>query len=75
MPSMLQQKLNWRTPLFSCLLPIVLVMIFLGVPVPMAPPSKHKPISEVSVLEENRKRRRLTAPTCHRTRFAFIKKQ
>ncbi|HEX8480168.1 MAG TPA: hypothetical protein VF663_17600 [Telluria sp.] len=43
---MLKQKLNWRTPLFFCLLPIFLVMIFLGFPLPMAPPPKNKPVPE-----------------------------
>jgi len=50
-------------------------MVFLGVPIPMAPPPNNKPVPEVYVQEEKRKRRRLTAPTCHRTHFAFIKKQ
>ena len=56
---MLKRKLNWRTPLFFCLLPIFLVMIFLGFPLPMAPPPKNKPVPEVSVQEEKRKRKRL----------------
>ena len=42
---MLKRKLNWRTPLFFCLLPIFLVMIFLGFPLhPAGKPSVERAI-------------------------------
>lgn len=53
---MMKQKLNWKTPLFFCLLPIFLVMIFLGFPLPMAPPPATKPVQEESVPVKERKR-------------------
>lgn len=56
---MMKHKLNWKTPLFFCLLPIFLVMIFLGFPLPMAPPPKSKPVPEVSVEERKRQRKPL----------------
>lgn len=34
----MKQKLNWRRPLFYALLPIFFIMIFLGFPLPLAPP-------------------------------------
>jgi len=59
MRSMMKRKLNWKTPLFFCLLPIFLVMIFLGFPLPLAPPPANKPAQEISVQEQKRKRKRL----------------
>jgi hypothetical protein len=56
---MLKQKLNWKRPLFFCLLPIFLVMIFLGFPLPMAPPPATKPVQEESVQVKKRKKVRL----------------
>ena len=55
----MKRKLNWKTPLFFCLLPIFLVMIFLGFPLPLAPPPASKPVQEISVQEQKRKRKRL----------------
>ncbi|UGQ48622.1 hypothetical protein [Massilia endophytica] len=46
---MLKQKLNWRRPLFYALLPIFLVMVFLGFPMPVAPPPATKARQEESV--------------------------
>lgn len=56
---MMKQKLNWKRPLFFCLLPIFLVMIFLGFPLPMAPPPATKPVQEESVQVKKRKKVRL----------------
>ena len=56
---MMKQKLNWKRPLFFCLLPIFLVMIFLGFPLPMAPPPAAKPVQEESVQVKKRKKVRL----------------
>jgi len=53
---MLKQKLNWKRPLFFCLLPIFLVMIFLGFPMPVAPPPATKAKQEESVPVKKRKR-------------------
>jgi hypothetical protein len=41
-------KLNWRRPLFYLLLPVLLVMVFLGLPLPLAPPPPLKPTQEQS---------------------------
>lgn len=56
---MLKNKLNWKRPLFFCLLPIFLVMIFLGFPLPMAPPPATKPVQEESIVVKKKKRVRL----------------
>lgn len=42
-------KLNWRRPLFYFLLPILLVLAFVGFPPPFAPPLRTKPAQEQSV--------------------------
>lgn len=34
--------LNWRKPLFYCLLPIWLVLVLIGFPLPIAPPRPSK---------------------------------
>ena len=54
---MLKQKVNWKRPVFYLLLPIFLVMIFLGFPLPMAPPPATKARQEESVTVKKRKRR------------------
>jgi hypothetical protein len=41
-------KLNCRRPLFYLLLPVLLVMVFLGFPLPIAPPPATKPAQEQS---------------------------
>ena len=53
---MLKSKLNWKRPLFYLLLPVLLVMVFLGFPLPVAPPPATKPAQEQS--ETIRKRNR-----------------
>jgi hypothetical protein len=41
--------LNWKRPLFYCLLPVFIVMVFVGFPPPLAPPWPTKPRQEQSV--------------------------
>jgi len=57
---MLKQKLNWRRPLFYLLLPILLIMVFLGFPLPVAPPPAIKPGQEISTTVKKKKRRRVS---------------
>ena len=54
---MLKQKLNWRRPLFYLLLPIFLVMVFLGFPLPVAPPPATKPAQEQTAVVKKKKKR------------------
>ncbi|RJG11809.1 hypothetical protein [Massilia cavernae] len=54
---MLKQKLNWKRPLFFLLLPIFFVMVFLGFPLPVAPPPATKARQEESVPVKARKKR------------------
>jgi hypothetical protein len=54
---MLKNKLNWKRPLFFALLPIFLVMIFLGFPMPVAPPPATKPAQEQTFVVKEKKRR------------------
>jgi hypothetical protein len=54
---MVKEKLNWRRPLFFALLPVFLVMIFLGFPLPMAPPPSTKPQQEESAPVKQAKKR------------------
>jgi hypothetical protein len=56
---MLKQKLNWRRPLFYLLLPLLLIMVFLGFPLPVAPPPAIKTGQEVSTTVKKKKRVRL----------------
>jgi hypothetical protein len=56
---MLKRKLNWRRPLFFLLLPVFLIMVFLGFPLPMAPPPATKPAQEISTTVKKKKRVRL----------------
>jgi hypothetical protein len=53
-------RLHWRRPLFYLLLPVLLVMVFLGFPLPAAPPPAIKPAQEQS--ETVRKRRKGRRP-------------
>ena len=53
---MLKQKLNWKRPLFFLLLPVFLIMIFLGFPMPVAPPPATKPSQEISVTVKKKKK-------------------
>lgn len=53
---MLKEKLNWKRPLFYVLLPILLVMVFLGFPLPVAPPPATKPAQEQTVVVKKKKK-------------------
>ena len=57
---MLKQKLNWRRPLFFLLLPIFFVMVFLGFPLPVAPPPALRPTQEQTEVVKKKKRNGLT---------------
>ena len=59
---MMKQKLNWRRPLFYLLLPIFFIMIFLGFPMPVAPPPSSKTPQEISTIVKKKKRVRLILP-------------
>ena len=59
---MLKQKLNWKRPLFFLLLPVFLIMIFLGFPMPVAPPPATKPAQEISVTVKKKKKAGLHGP-------------
>lgn len=52
----MKEKLNWKRPLFYLLLPIFFVMIFLGFPMPVAPPPAMKAKQEQSVPEQKKKK-------------------
>lgn len=54
---MVKNKLNWKRPLFFALLPIFLIMIFLGFPMPVAPPPATKPTQEQTVVVKKKKKR------------------
>ena len=56
MGGMLKNKLNWKRPLFYVLLPVFLVMVFLGFPLPVAPPPATKPSQEISVPEKDKRK-------------------
>lgn len=60
--AMMKQKLNWRRPLFYLLLPIFFVMVFLGFPLPVAPPPAMQPGQETSATVKKKKRVRLLLP-------------
>ncbi|NML61487.1 hypothetical protein HHL21_10435 [Massilia sp. RP-1-19] len=57
---MMKHKLNWKRPLFYLLLPIFFVMVFLGFPLPVAPPPALKPAQEQTEMIKKKKRVRLT---------------
>lgn len=52
-------NLNWKRPLFYCLLPIFVFLAFVGFPPPFAPPRATKPAQEQSVpaAQKSEKRR------------------
>jgi hypothetical protein len=45
-------NLNWKRPLFYALLPLFLVLAFVGFPPPFAPPPRIEPSQEQSVPAE-----------------------
>ena len=57
MRGMLKNKLNWKQPLFYLLLPVLLVMCFLGFPIPVAPPPATKPSQEISAPENDKRKK------------------
>ena len=42
-------NLNWKKPLFYCLIPVFLFLVFIGFPPPFAPPGRTKASQEQSV--------------------------
>ena len=51
-------NLNWKRPLFYCVLPLLIFLAFVGFPLPLAPPKATKAAQEQSApAEENKKRR------------------
>ena len=41
-------NLNWKRPLFCCLIPVLIFLVFIGFPPPFAPPRATKPAQEQS---------------------------
>jgi hypothetical protein len=39
-------KLNWKRPLFYCLLPVFIFLVFVGFPPPFPPPRATRPSQE-----------------------------
>ena len=60
---MMKEKLNWKSPLFYLLLPIFFVMVFLGFPLPVAPPPALRPAQEQTQVVTKKKRKGLAAVT------------
>jgi hypothetical protein len=57
---MLKDKLNWlnwRRPLFYLLLPVFVVMVFLGFPIPVPPPHATKSRQEESAPARDEQKR------------------
>ncbi len=50
-------KLHWKKPLFYALLPVFLVMVFLGFPLPVPPPPETKPKQKQSTPAKERRDR------------------
>ncbi|HAV36568.1 MAG TPA: hypothetical protein DCX52_09475 [Massilia sp.] len=59
---MMKQKLNWKRPLFYLLLPVFFIMVFLGFPIPVAPPPATRPGQEISTTVKKKKKARLLSP-------------
>ena len=53
---MLKDKLNWRRPLFYLLLPVFVVMVFLGFPIPVAPQATKSRQEESAPARDEQKR-------------------
>ena len=54
---MLKTRLSWKRPLFYLLLPVLIVLVFVGFPIPVAPPPATRPVQEESSVVKKRKRR------------------
>lgn len=53
---MFTEKLNWKRPLFYAVLPVLLIMVFLGFPLPVAPPPANKaPVEQTQVVKRKRR--------------------
>ncbi|WP_199236531.1 hypothetical protein [Ramlibacter sp. WS9] len=50
-------NLNWKRPLFYCLLPILVFLAFVGFPPPFAPPQATKARQEQSVPADEKAER------------------
>ena len=50
-------NLNWKRPLFYCVLPILIFLAFVGFPPPFAPPKATKAAQEQSTPAEEKKKR------------------
>jgi len=59
---MMKHKLNWRRPFFYLLLPVFFIMVFLGFPIPMAPPPATRAGQEISTTVKKKKKARLLMP-------------
>lgn len=53
---MMKNKLKWRRPLFFLLLPVFFILVFVGFPLPVAPPPAIKIGQEISITVKKRKR-------------------
>ncbi|MES2322638.1 MAG: hypothetical protein V4633_10290 [Pseudomonadota bacterium] len=53
---MMKLRINWKRPLFYLLLPIFLIMVFLGFPLPIAPPPAMKARQEESIPVKKKKK-------------------
>ena len=47
-------NLNWKRPLFYCLIPVLIFLVFVGFPPPFAPPRATKPAQEQSEQAEKK---------------------
>lgn len=52
----MKHAFNWRRPLFYALLPVFILLAFVGFPPPFAPPGATKPRQEQSVPAERNPR-------------------
>jgi len=48
-------NLNWKRPLFYLLSPILIILCFVGFPIPLPPPRSTKAAQEQSVPAEERR--------------------
>jgi hypothetical protein len=61
---MMKLRINWKRPLFYLLLPVFLVMVFLGFPLPVAPPPAVKARQEESIpVKKKKKVKGFTVPS------------
>jgi hypothetical protein len=53
MSASMRIDLNWKRPLFYCVLPILIFLAFVGFPPPFAPPAATKAAQEQSVQADD----------------------